>query len=347
MVGPVPASWAVAPADAGAQELRPGLWRLRLPTAWQGIERVNAYAVEREDGVLLVDCGSTGDESCWDALVAALAQAGFAVGDVRALAATHAHSDHIGPAARLVAESGCEFWMHPDHGHMTDVIRRPHAFEEARERRARQEGVPEGLLHLYRDVAEEVEGVLAPVEPNRALVAGVELDSRLGPWRVIETPGHAPSHVCLYQPSRRVLVAGDLLSTVFAPYFDYGVSPDPVAEFLASLAAVEGLEVELALPGHGRPVEDLREVVAEHRAGVEARLAATEEAVRAGPSGGYEITGRVFGEPPSEMVRVWQLVEVVSYLRHLRLAGRIVRDEAPDGTFRYCCAAIELQEGGG
>jgi len=335
VVGPVPPSWAVDPGDAGAREVVPGLWRLRLPTAWDGIARVNAYALERDDGVLLVDCGSTGDESCWDALVAALAAAGFEIGDVRVLAATHAHSDHIGVAARIVDESGCTFWMHPDHGHMYDVMRDPRAFEAARERRARSEGVPEELIHLYRDVSEEVEGVIAPVQPDGLLVAGVSLESRLGRWDVIETPGHAPSHVCLHQRDGRLLVAGDLLGAVFAPYFDYGVSPDPVAELLGSLDVVERLDVGTALPGHGRPIDDVRHAVAEHRAGVGERVAATEEALRGGPAPAYEVTARMFGEPSSEMVRVWQLVEVVSYLRHLRLAGRVVRDEMPGGTFRH------------
>lgn len=313
----------------------PGVWRLRLPTAWDGIARVNAYAVERDDGALLVDCGSTGDESCWDALVAALAGAGFGIGDVRVLAATHAHSDHIGVAARLVEESGCTFLMHPDHGHMYDVMRDPRAFEAARERRARSEGVPEELLHLYRDVGEEVEGVMAPVPPDGPLVAGVSLESRLGGWDVIETPGHAPSHVCLHQLDHRLLIAGDLVGAGFSPYYDYGLSHDPVAEFLGSLDVIERLDVDMALPGHGRPVEDVRHAVAEHRAGVAERIAATEEALRAGPASGYEVTARVFGEPSSEMVRVWQFVEVVSYLRHLRVAGRVARDVAPDGTFRH------------
>jgi hypothetical protein len=32
---------------------------------------------------------------------------------------------------------------------------------------------------------------------------------------------------------------------------------------------------------------------------------------------------------------VWQMAEVVAYLRHLRLAGRIARREEAGGRFRY------------
>jgi glyoxylase-like metal-dependent hydrolase (beta-lactamase superfamily II) len=335
VVGPAPEQWAVEPGAASAYELEPGLWRVRLPLGWPTIPHVNAYAIERADGWLLVDCGSAGDASCWDALVAALAQAGIEIGDVRMLVGTHAHSDHIGVAQRLIEESGCEFLLHPDTGHFYDVMRSPAAFEEARGRRATLEGVPPEVVHLYSDVGEEVEGMLAPVEPHRPLHTGERIESRLGDWHVVEAPGHAPSHVLLHQPERRLLIVGDVVSPRFAPYYDYGYSADPVGQFVASLALAEELDVDLALPGHGRPLEEFGVVVEAHRRGVEERLRATAAAVEAGPAGAYEITRRVFGDEATEFLRVWQFVEVVCYLRHLRVGGLVSRDAAGDESFSY------------
>ena len=60
-----------------------------------------------------------------------------------------------------------------------------------------------------------------------------------GAWTVHETPGHAPSHVVLFQPEQRLLLSGDHLLGRVSPYFDYGWTPDPVAEFLESLDPVE------------------------------------------------------------------------------------------------------------
>src|SRR5437773_723161 len=106
MVGPPPESWVVAPGDASAEELRPGLWRRRLPMPGF-VSHVNAYAVGLEEGgVMLVDCGSAGDETLWEALVLALEAAGFGLRDVRQLVLTHYHTDHAGLAPRLIAESG-------------------------------------------------------------------------------------------------------------------------------------------------------------------------------------------------------------------------------------------------
>lgn len=314
----------------------PGLWQLRLPLAWEGIGSVNAFAIARDDGVMLVDCGSAGDPSYRHALALALDQAGFGLRDVRVLAGTHTHSDHVGMASWVIGESGCELAMHPATAHFYDAMRDPAGIEAARERRSRQEGVPEDVIWAYRDVREETEGVLAPVEPHRQLHDGVRLASRLGEWEVVETPGHAPSHVCLFQRDHGIAVVADLVSRTFSPYFDYGYTPDPVAEYLASLdrvAAISGIEV--ALPGHGRPIADLADVIAEHREGVHEGLAACRRAVAAGPAGGFDLTTRVYGAARSLFVAVWQLAGVACYLRHLRLSGQVTRETAPDGTFRY------------
>jgi len=326
----------VEPASAGAHQILPGLWQLRLPLAWEGIPHVNAFAVALDDGIMLVDCGSAGDPSDQDALSVALEKAGCSLAEVRVLVATHTHSDHVGLAAWVIEESGCEFLMHPASAHFYDAARDPERIEAARERRARREGVPAQLLSHYRDVREETEGMLAPVEPDRHLVDGVRLGSDLGAWDVLETPGHAPSHVCLVQRERGIGIVGDLVSRAFAPYFDYGYSADPVGEFLASLDRMDGVDgIRTALPGHGRPLTDLGDVIEAHRIGVRSRLDLARSAVGAGPTGAYEISGRMFGAPPSDEAAVWRMAETVCYLAHLRRAGEVVRDEAADGTFRY------------
>jgi glyoxylase-like metal-dependent hydrolase (beta-lactamase superfamily II) len=335
MVGPPPDSWAVEPDLARTFDIAPGLWSFRLPLPWDQITHVNAYAIERDDGIVLVDCGSAGDETHRGALEAALGLAGFTIEDVRVLVGTHTHSDHVGLAAWVIERSGAEFWMHPDTGHFYDATREPERIAAARERRARQEGVPEDLLELYRDVREETDGVLEPVRPDRPLLGGVKIRSNLGDWEVVATPGHCPTHVCLVQRDRRLIILGDLVASAFSPWFDYGYSEDPVAQYLGSLDAIEALgPTALALPGHGRPISDLPEAIALHRRGVAERLQQTLAAIASGPTGGYEITDRVFGHLDPQAA-VWRMAEMLCYLKHLSLAGAIVRHEHPDGTFTY------------
>jgi glyoxylase-like metal-dependent hydrolase (beta-lactamase superfamily II) len=335
VVGPPPESWAVDPELARTFDIAPGLWSFRLPLPWHHITHVNAYAIERDDGIVLVDCGSAGDETHRGALEAALGRAGHSIEDVRVLVGTHTHSDHVGLAAWVIERSGAEFWMHPETGHFYDATREPERIAAAREARSRQEGVPDHLVELYRDVREETDGVLAATPPDRLLIGGVTIESKLGNWEVVETPGHCPTHVCLVQRDRRLIILGDLVASAFSPWFDYGYSEDPVSEYLDSLDAIEALGPSaLALPGHGRPISDLPAAIALHRRGVGERLEQTLAAIAAGPTGAYEITDRVFGNLDPQAA-VWRMAEMLCYLKHLRLAGAIVRDEAPDGTFTY------------
>lgn len=331
MAGPVPASWEVDPGRARAFPLREGVWQIRLPLPWHDVDHVNAYVLERADGIVLVDCGSAGHESLREALERGLEATGHGIDEVRALACTHAHSDHVGQAEWVVAASGCELLLNRAHDHLYEAIREPERVVAARRRGARREGVPEHRLAAFADVAEEVEGVLGAQPPTASLDAGDRLRGAGAEWEVIETPGHTPSDVSLLAPDLGLAIVGDLVAPAFVPWFEYGYSRDPVGEYLASLAALERAGgFDLYLAGHGRPIDDLPAVVAAHRDGVEAGLQATLDALAAGPVGGYEVARRVFG--PLDDVLDFRLVDqAVAYLRHLWLQGAVEREDDGHG----------------
>ena len=121
-------------------------------------------------------------------------------------------------------------------------------------------------------------GIASVIEPDRPLVDGVEIETDLGTWRAYETPGHAPSHVCLYQPERRLLISGDHVLGRISLFYDYGWTPDPAGEFLRSLDVVDRLDARLGLSGHGRPFVDVGGHIEATRELVRERI----EAVRAG-----------------------------------------------------------------
>ncbi len=242
---------------ARADRVQPGVWRLRLPLPWPGVPHVNAYAIAAGSGVVLVDTGMHEPGSLAQ-LELALDQAGLSLEHVRLLVCTHAHSDHYGLAGPIIEASGCELWMHPNHEHMTRAAEDPDRQLERRIEVALQSGVPAAALERFREQRKGTGiGIAEVVEPHRDLLPGVEVETDLGPWQVYETPGHAPSHVVLHQPDRRLLLSGDHIIGRVSLYYDFGYSRDPAGEFLASLDTVEPLEVDLVLAGHGRPVRDL------------------------------------------------------------------------------------------
>src|SRR4051794_40611921 len=132
------------------ERVLPGLWRLRLPLPWPGIPHGNAWAIAAGDGIVLVDTGIHAPRSMGP-LERALDMVNLRLESVRLLVYTHAHSDHFGQAATIVERTGCELWLHPNHGHMSRAANDPALWLEHRLEIARQSGVPEDILRRYTE----------------------------------------------------------------------------------------------------------------------------------------------------------------------------------------------------
>lgn len=307
-----------------ADRVLPGVFRLRLPLPWPGVPHCNAWAIRHGRGIVLFDTGIY-DEHAMEQFELALGQTGHRIEDIELVVCTHAHSDHYGLAAPIVERAGCELWMHPNHAHMKSAIENPEQALDRRMEVAAQSGVPLGPLRQW---AQERRGqdpsIAAIVEPDRELLPGVEIETDLGVWSVHETPGHAPSHVCLFEPQRRLLLSGDHLLGRVSLYFDFGFTPDPVAEFLSSLDAVELLKARLCLPGHGRPFADVQAHIEANRLEVEQRLAATIGALGDGEQTAYELVPKIF-EIEVDGMMTWLLTLTLSFLAHLEGSGQVER----------------------
>ncbi len=90
---------------AGVYRSAPGVFRIPLPLPSDGLRAVNVYAMADGAGWTLVDSG-------WalavarELLVAALAELGAGLADVRRFLVTHAHRDHYTQGVALRREFG-------------------------------------------------------------------------------------------------------------------------------------------------------------------------------------------------------------------------------------------------
>ena len=130
----------------------------------------------------------------------------------------------------------------------------------------------------------------------------------------------------LFQPEHRLLLSGDHLLGRVSLYFDYGWTPDPIAEFQSSLDGVEQLRARLCLSGHGRPFTDVQAHIEANRAEVRERLERTVAAA-AEPSSAFELVPEVFGHDLNPMMATWMLTLVLCFLTHLEREGRVKRLE--------------------
>jgi glyoxylase-like metal-dependent hydrolase (beta-lactamase superfamily II) len=209
---------------------------------------------------------------------------------------------------------------------MSRMVEDPEAVLARRLEVARQSGVPEEPLRRYAAERGKPEpGVAGPIEPDRELVDGVAVSTDLGEWVAYETPGHSPSHVCLFQPERRLLISGDHLLGRISLYFEYGYSPDPVGGFLHSLEVVERLGARLCLAGHGRTFTDVHAHIHGNRALVQEHLYKVLQALAGRELTAFEVVGAVYGQELSEQNGQWLLSQTLGYLTHLEQTGAVRR----------------------
>ncbi|HEX4250400.1 MAG TPA: MBL fold metallo-hydrolase [Pseudonocardia sp.] len=169
-------------------ELAPGV--LRIPTGPGN----NAFLVDGDDGLILVDVGWLGAPA---RIEAAVTEFGRAITDIRRVVITHAHPDHVRGAAELRARSGAQVLIHRADAEWLRTGRVPPEGRSGRLGRL-VDRVP--LLHWR------------PLEPDGALADGDYVGDSSG-LRVIHTPGHTPGHIALlHEPTETVLVGDAIFS---------------------------------------------------------------------------------------------------------------------------------------
>jgi glyoxylase-like metal-dependent hydrolase (beta-lactamase superfamily II) len=308
-----------------AERVLTGIWRLRLPLPWEGVPHGNAWVVANGDGLVLFDTGMGGKGRMRN-FELALAQIGFEVSDIDLVVCTHADADHFGLAAPITEAAECELWIHPAWEHVRGAYEDFEGTLDTRLEAARMSGVPLAALERFRERSLDdpdpgFDGLRAP---DRPLVDGVEVETDHGIWRTYETPGHAPSHVCLHQPESQLMITGDHLMGRVVLFFHYGFTPDPVGEFLHSHEVIEPLGQNLCLAGHGKPFRDPAVKIAEGRRQIAEMGAQIRGVLAGGDRTAFEIVAEIVG--PDNLagpITAFMLQIVSADLDHLALAGEV------------------------
>jgi glyoxylase-like metal-dependent hydrolase (beta-lactamase superfamily II) len=147
----------------------------------------------------------------------------------------------------------------------------------------------------------------------------------------IETPGHTPGHICLYEPSKKILICGDHILFDITPNITLSFEDrNPLKEYLTSLDKVYDLDVELVLPGHRSIFRNQKERIRELKQHHQTRLEEVTSILKRGKQNAFQVASQMSWDigykswglfPPAQ--KLFAFGEALAHLKYIEEEGQV------------------------
>jgi glyoxylase-like metal-dependent hydrolase (beta-lactamase superfamily II) len=311
------------------EQVLPNIYRIEIPLPRSPLKALNSYLVKGEGHYLLIDTGQNREECKREMLTSLkklevdLARTDFFI--------THLHVDHLGLVADLLTDTSRVYFnqkeaniVNADKSEAEKRWQNRNAFYMSNgfPRDELNEAINSHPFHLY--------GLKQRVAFS-VLKEGDVLEIGDYSFRCIETPGHSPSNMCLYERNQKILVSGDHILFDITPNITYWPEMEnSLSEYLASLDKVYDFEVDIVLPGHRKAGNSHRKRIIELQAHHQARLNEVLSALENGKKPAFQIAPyvtwnlncRSWADFPA--AQKWFAVgETIAHLEYLEKKGTI------------------------
>ena len=310
---------------------------LELPTEWL-VGPVNLYLIFGEK-LTLVD-GGIKYPGAWDVFNEFLNKKDLAVQDIEQVVLTHHHTDHIGMLDYLLTEHtvpiyahrNCIPYLNKDASHMKNSVV---FFRELYE----QFGIPLALSRKLAQRSTWQSGLDNKIELTSYLEEGMTIPG-LTEWQVIDTKGHAQSHISLFRKKDGVLLCGDHLIKHFpaGTFLEPPIYPDterskPLIQYVDNLYKLLKLPVRVALSGHGELIDDLPGLIYRILEKIDKRTERVKKVLRYGPKNGFELVQTLYPDRYEKQLKAY--VSDTICLLDLLLKRQQIASFKKDGVIYY------------
>lgn len=298
------------------------IYRMEIPLPRNPLRTINSYLVRGRDRWLMIDTGMNRPE-CLEVMRASLEALAVDL-DRTDFFVTHCHSDHIGLVSELKTGTSKVFLNPLD----AAVILNPDLWAEMAVE-ARTHGFPDPDTAVEKHPGRRY---LFSGHPEFTyLREGDTLPIGKYVFRCVETPGHTPGHMCLYDPEARILFSGDhILGTITPNITGWCCEGDPLGEFLESLNKIAAYDVRMILPGHRNLIPDPLRRIGELKEHHRVRMQEVTDILARGEQTAYQVASRMTWNidcarwEDFPVPQKWFATgEALSHLLHLERTGRI------------------------
>jgi glyoxylase-like metal-dependent hydrolase (beta-lactamase superfamily II) len=309
------------------EELLPDLYRVEIPLPRSPLKALNSYMVKGKGRFLIIDTGMNREE-CLNPMRSALQKLNIDLNKTDFFI-THLHADHSGLVGVLASQSSkiyfnkteasfVNFQPNEDYWRQHFVFYAANGFPED-EMKAVWRGHPGFRYSSRREIS------FTPMEEGNEIEIGSYL------FRCVETPGHSPGHMCLYEESKKVLICGDHILFDITPNITHWEQLDnSLKHYLLNLEKVYALDVNLILPGHRIVWNDHRKRIRELQEHHRNRLAEALSALNDGGKTAWEVAPYItwdidcnsWAEFPS-VQKFFAVGETIAHLDYLVSEGKV------------------------
>jgi glyoxylase-like metal-dependent hydrolase (beta-lactamase superfamily II) len=313
--------------------------RVEMPTPFHA-QSVNAFLFTTPE-VVLVDTGDSNPDGR-AALHAALATQNLTLADIQKVVITHAHVDHFGQAAEILAASGAQLYV--------GAVGAPWLLQPQLMWQRRIDfyagtflprvGLPQMQREMILAFMTHVRDAAHPIPPAQMTILPIGATIDLGgrPWQLLHTPGHATHQTVLWQAQTGMFLGGDMLlqktptPVVEAP--PAGADRVPaLPHFMHSLRRCAALPIGTVYPGHGAPFSDHGALITRQEARIARRSVEALQLVAAGERTLPTLLQAMYGHlpPAAQFAGLWMLI---GYLDLLEAEGRVAKS-LENGIWHY------------
>jgi glyoxylase-like metal-dependent hydrolase (beta-lactamase superfamily II) len=319
-----------------AEEILPNLYRIEIPLPQSPLKALNSYLIKAQGRFLIIDTGMNREE-CMREMSSSLQRLHVDLNKTDFFI-THFHVDHIGLVANFATDTS-KVYLNQKEAHLLnfgrigreDWLQKIHTFYLSN-------GFPEDELKKSQQGNPALQYGLKRRLDFCTLKEGDTIQIGDYSFSCIETPGHSPGHMCLYEANKKILVSGDHILFDITPNISFWLEMEnSLKEYLESLEKVYALDVNLVLPGHRNIWNNhqgrIRELREHHQARANEILFALED----GPKTAYQLASYVTWDidcsswelfPASQ--KLFAFGETIAHLDYLELEGKVRRGQKED-----------------
>ncbi len=310
------------------EEVFPNIFREEIPLPGNPLKAINSYIIKGNGRFLMIDTAMNRPE-CKEAMAAYIKSLKVDLNKTDFFI-THLHADHLGMVSELAQSSSKIYFNYPD---SQSILDKSH-WKEVSDT-AKANGFPE----------EDIQATLSRHPGRRYQVSGDSVHFTLlregdkveiGDYRFkcVETPGHTPGHLCLYEPKEKILFSGDHILESITPNISlWTEQDDPLQSYLDSLDKIYEYDVALVLPGHRQPFPDHRRRIDELKKHHEIRTEEVVSILKGGRQNAYEVASHMTWDVTYDRWEDFPLPqqwfaggEAMAHLQYLYGKGRVKKE---------------------